>query len=244
MPGQFFFRNIDPPTSEIILVEAGERVLPTFPPELSGKAQKSLNRLGVRVMTGTPITDITRNAVTIDSNHQPIVIKARTILWCAGVKASPLGEVISRGCGAPLDKQGRVPVQADLSMPGHPEIFVIGDLALFLHQEEKPLPGVATVAMQQGQYMARLLKKRLKGKKTVPFHYHHKGDLAVIGRNEAVAHIKGFRFGGTLAWFIWAFVHIRYLIEFDNKLLVLIEWAWNYFTRKRGARLITGDDTV
>jgi len=238
------FRNIDPADSEIILVEAGDRILSTFPPGLSNKAQKSLTRLGVRLMTGSRITDIARNTVNIDLNHQPMVIKTRTILWCAGVKASTLGEVMARGCGAPLDKQGRVVVQPDLSIPGYPDIFVIGDLANFSHQGEKPLPGVATVAMQQGQYVARLLKKRFKGKKTFPFHYHHKGELAVIGRNSAVAHIKGFRFSGILAWFIWALVHIRFLIEFDNKILVLTQWAWNYFTRKRGARLITGEDSL
>jgi NADH dehydrogenase len=237
------FRNIDPADSEIVLVEAGDRVLPTFPPGLSNKAQKSLTRLGVRVMTRSRITDITRNTVTIDLNHQPMVIKTRTILWCAGVKASSLGDVMAKGCGAPLDKQGRVVVQPDLSIPGYPGIFIIGDLANFSHQGGKPLPGVATVAMQQGQYVARLLKKRFKGKKMSPFHYHHKGELAVIGRNSAVAHIKGFRFSGTLAWFIWVLIHIRFLIEFYNKLLVLTQWAWNYFTRKRGARLITGEDT-
>ncbi len=237
------FRNIDPASSEIILVEAGERILCTFHPGLSNKAQKSLTRLGVRVMTGSRITDITENAVTIDLNHRSFVIKTRTILWCAGVKASPLGEVIAKNCGVQVDKQGRVVVQPDLSIPGYPGIFVIGDLANFSHQEGKPLPGVATVAMQQGQYVARLLTGRLQGKKTIPFHYHHKGDLAVIGRNSAVAHIKAFRFSGPLAWFIWAFVHIRFLIEFDNKLLVLTQWAWNYFTRKRGARLITCEDT-
>jgi NADH dehydrogenase len=236
------FRNIDPPNSKIILVEMGDRLLSTFPPELSNKAQKSLTRLGVRVMTGTRITGITDGAVTIEPDNRETVIKTRTILWCAGVKASQLGQVIAGGCGVQPDKQGRVPVQPDLSIPGHPEIFVIGDLANFSHQEGKPLPGVATVAMQEGQYVAGLLKKRFKGKKTVPFHYRHKGDLAVIGRNSAVAHIKGFRFGGTLAWFTWALIHIRFLIEFDNKLLVLTQWAWNYFTRKRGARLITGEE--
>ena len=238
------FRTIDPTRSEIIMVEAGERILATFPPGLSIKAQKSLSRLGVRVMTGGRITDIARGAVTIDYNHQSIVIKSRTILWCAGVKASLLGELITQKCGIPGEKQGRVPVQPDLSIPGHPEIFVIGDLAYFPDREGKPLPGVATVAMQQGQYVASLLKRRFSGKKTIPFHYRHKGELAVIGRNAAVAHIKGFRFGGILAWFIWALVHIRFLIEFDNKFLVLMQWAWNYFTRKRGARLITGEEPL
>ena len=236
------FCNIDPPKSKIILVEATDRILSTFPPKLSNKAHKSLTRLGVCVMTKTRITGISDEAVTLEPGNRENVIKTRTILWCAGVKASQLGQVITRDCGVQSDRQGRVLVQPDLSIPGHPEIFVIGDLANFSHQEGKPLPGVATVAMQEGGYVARLLKKRFKGKKTVPFHYHHKGDLAVIGRNAAVANIKGFRFSGILAWFIWVFVHIRFLIEFDNKLLVLTQWAWNYFTRKRGARLITGDE--
>jgi NADH dehydrogenase len=236
------FRNIYPPDSEIILVEIGERILATFPPQLAVKAVKSLERLGVRVLTGCRVTAITDGAVTVQSGNRETVIHAGTILWSAGVKASPLGAIIAERFGLQVDRQGRVPVEPDLSLPGYPDIFVIGDLADFSHQDGKPLPGVATAAMQEGQYAARLLKKRLQGKKTAPFHYYNKGNLAVIGRNAAVAEIKGFRFSGTPAWLVWVFVHIRFLIEFDHKILVLIQWAWNYFTRKRGARLIACDD--
>jgi NADH dehydrogenase len=152
-----------------------------------------------------------------------------------------LGEIIALRFGVKTGRQGRIPVQPDLSLDGSPNVFVIGDLADYSHIDGKPLPGVATVAMQEGIYTATLLKKRLSGKKIIPFHYNNKGNLAVIGRNSAVADIKGFRFGGIAAWFVWAFVHIRFMIGFDHKILVLIQWAWNYFTRKRGARLITGE---
>jgi len=236
------FRNIYPPDSEIILVEIGERILATFPLQLSVKAVKSLKRLGVRVLTGCRVTDITDGAVTVESGNRETVIQTGTILWSAGVKASPLGGIIAERFGLQLDRQGRVPVDPDLSLPGRPDIFVIGDLADFSHQDGKPLPGVATVAMQEGQYVAGLLKKRLQGKKAAPFHYYNKGNLAVIGRNAAVAEIKCFRFSGVPAWLVWVFVHIRFLIEFDHKILVLMQWAWNYFTRKRGARLITCED--
>ncbi len=236
------FRNIYPPNSEIILVEIGERILATFPPQLAVKAVKSLERLGVRVLTGSRVTAITDGAVTVESGSRETVIQAGTILWSAGVKASPLGTIIAERIGLQLDRQGRVPVEPDLSLPGHPNIFVIGDLAAFSHQDGKPLPGVATVAIQEGQYVAALVKKRLVGKKMAPFYYYNKGNLAVIGRNAAVAEIKCFRFSGIPAWLVWVFVHIRFLIEFDHKMLVLMQWGWNYFTRKRGARLITCED--
>lgn len=238
------FRNIYPPNSEIYLVEAGERILAPFPPKLSIKAEKSLKRLGVHIYTRHQVTSIDPGVVTIKFNDQEKVIHSQTILWSAGVKASPLGGIIAQHFGLKTDRQGRIPVEPDLTLTGYPEVFVIGDLADFSHQDGKPLSGVATVAMQEGDYVARLLKKRLQGKKLAPFHYHNKGSLAVIGRNAAVADIKSFKFGGFLAWLIWAFVHIRFMIGFESKILVLLQWGWNYFTRKQGARVITGEDPM
>jgi len=168
-------------------------------------------------------------------------IDAATIFWAAGVQASPVGKILAAKTGAPLDRAGRVLVEKDLTVPGHPEIFVIGDLANFSHQGGKPLPGTAPVAMQQGRYAADLIQRRLGGSPQWPFAYQDKGNLAVIGRNAAVADIGNLRFSGFPAWLLWVFVHIRYLIEFDNKALVLFQWAWNYLTRKRGARLITNE---
>ena len=238
------FRNINTPESEIILLEGTDRILPSYPPELSIKAQESLERLGVTVRKNSMVTDIRDNIVIVFRNGSTETIEARTVLWAAGVKASPLGMVLGRRVGVELDSAGRVLVEPDLSIPGHPNIFVIGDLANYSHQFGRPLPGVAPVAMQQGCYVAKLLKERLRGRTLPPFRYIDKGNLAVIGRNAAVADFGKIKFSGFIAWLIWVFVHIRYLIEYDNKVLVLIQWAWNYFTRKRGARLITGEDTI
>jgi NADH dehydrogenase len=182
--------------------------------------------------------------VAIRSGQQTERIATRTTLWAAGVQASPLGRVLARAAGATLDRAGRVAVQPDLSLPGHPEIFVIGDLALFLHQTGKPLPGVAPVAMQQGRYVAGLIERRLAGGSTLPFHYRDKGSLATIGRAAAVADFGWLRLSGFVAWVLWLFVHLMYLIQFDNRLLVLTQWAWNYFTRNRSARLITGEQAL
>jgi NADH dehydrogenase len=182
--------------------------------------------------------------VTVKSGDHQEQIAANTVLWSAGVQASPLGTSLAKRLHAETDRAGRVIVAPDLSVPDHPNVFVIGDMALYTHQGEQPLPGVATVAMQQGQYVARLLNARLKNKPLPTFHYRDKGSLAVIGRNAAVASIGPFQFGGYLAWLVWVFVHIASLIEFDQRLLVFIQWAWSYVTRKRGARLITGSDSV
>jgi len=238
------FRNIDTSETRILLLEGMDRVLPPYPPELSVDAKASLDRLGVTVETGTLVTDIKDNFVTIRRGDQTEQIPAQTVLWAAGMKASRMGEVISKRTGVQLDRAGRVLVQPDLSLPDHPNIFVIGDLANFPHQYEdgKPLPGVAPVAMQEGQYVARLIKKRLKGETLPPFHYMNYGNLAVIGRNAAVVDSGFMKFSGFPAWLVWIFVHIFFLIEFDNKLLVMIQWGWNYVTRKRGARLITNQE--
>jgi NADH dehydrogenase len=236
------FRNINPAESEIILIEGIDRVLPTYPPDLSARAEAKLKTLGINVRTNTMVTDIQNDTVTVRSSDHTEEFHARTILWTAGVKASFIGEVLARRTGAKLDRGGKVLVEPDLTIPGHQNIFVIGDLANFSHQDGKPLPGTAPVAMQQGEYAARVIRERLEGKNPLPFQYRNKGNLAVIGRNAAVADLGFLRLYGFFAWLIWIFIHIRYLIEFDNKVIVLFQWAWNYFTRNRGARLITGDD--
>ena len=233
------FRHIDPTQAEIILVEGLERILPSYPPELSNKAHRGLVRLGVTVRTKTRVDEIRPEGIRLQTETELEEIQANTVLWAAGMKASGLGEILAARANIELDRLGRVVVTPDLSVPGYPNIFVIGDLAHFRHQTGEPLPAVAPVAMQQGQYVAKLIMARLKGKDFSSFHYRNKGNLAVIGRNAAIADFGFMRLAGFLAWVVWVFVHIAYLIEFDNKLRVLIQWAWTYFTRKRGARLIT-----
>ncbi len=235
------FRHIDTGKSEIILVEGRGQVLPAYPHDLSEKAAESLRRLGVTIRLDTLVTGIEGNTAVLSRDGVREEIVSRTILWTAGVKASSIGRVLEKRAGATLDSTGRVIVNPDLTIPGHPDIFVIGDLANFSHQGGAPLPGVAQVAMQEGRYVAELIRDRLRGKEKGPFGYANKGNLAVIGRNAAVADLGRIRLAGFPAWLIWAFVHISYLIEFDSKVLVLFQWAWNYFTRKRGVRLITGD---
>ena len=235
------FRHIDPRQSRIQLLEGAERILPAYPASLSARAQRDLERLGVTVRTRTLVTGIQAGCVSVRGTAGDEQIEAATILWSAGVQVSPLGALLGRRTGAPFDRAGRVRVQRDLSVPGHPEILVVGDLAT-LEQYGAPLAAIAPVAMQQGEYAARLIRRRLRGRAPPPFHYFNKGTLAVIGRNAAVADFGLVRLSGVLAWFIWAFVHIFYLIEFDNKLLVMIQWMWYYFTRKRGARLITYEE--
>jgi NADH dehydrogenase len=236
------FQNINPAEAEILLLEGVERVLPTYPLDLSVQAQTALTRLGVTVRTSTRVTDIQDHVITLRHSEQEEQILAQTIVWAAGMKASTMGQVLAEHTGVELDRVGRVMVEPNLTIAGQPDIFVIGDLAHFAHQDGEPLPGVAPVAMQQGRYVANLVKRRLEGKSLLAFRYVNKGNLAVIGRNMGVADLGAWKFAGFLAWLAWVFVHIWYLIEFDNKLLVLFQWAWNYFTRKRGARLITGDD--
>ncbi|MBI1850554.1 MAG: NAD(P)/FAD-dependent oxidoreductase [Planctomycetes bacterium] len=227
------FRAIDPTSATILLVEAADRILPTLPPQLSEKAARSLARLGVAIRVRTRVIDVRDGVVTLRAGDADEVVRARTILWTAGVKASPLGAILARRTGATLDRGGRVVVGPDLTVPGHAEGTGGSD---------KPLPGVAPVAMQQGRYVADCILARRRGEAPPPFCYRDKGTMVVIGRNAAVAEIAGWRLSGFAAWIVWVFVHIAYLIEFENKILVLVQWAWNYFTRKRGTRLITGDD--
>lgn len=235
------FRHIDPREAQITLVEGEPRVLPTFPPDLSEKAERQLIQLGVRARTGSRVTEIADDHVIVEAAGKQERIDTRTVLWAAGVRASSLGRVLAERAGAALDKAGRVMVEADLSIAGHPEIRVIGDLACFTHQNGKPLPGVAPVAMQQGRYAARAIRRKLEGGSPLPpFRYLNKGNLATIGRNRAVADFGFVRLAGFPAWFTWVFVHLMYLVEFDNRLLVFTEWVYNYITRNRGARLITG----
>jgi NADH dehydrogenase len=238
------FRNIDPSQSRIILVEGTDRVLPVYPSKLSAAARKMLERLSVTVRTGALVTDIQSESVTVREGDRTETIPTRTILWAAGVLASPLGRILSEEAGATLDKAGRVIVESDLTVPGHPEIFVIGDLANFSHQTGKPLPGVAQPAIQEGRYVAHVIERRLRGEKPRSFHYLDKGNVATIGRAAAVADLNWLRLSGLPAWLIWIFVHLLYIIEFQNRLLVLVQWAWLYITYDRSARLITGKNPL
>jgi NADH:quinone reductase (non-electrogenic) len=234
------FRDIDPSKTRIVLVEGTDRPLPSYPPKLSDAARKMLERLGVTVRTGAMVTDITVEGVTIKEGDNTELIPTRTVLWAAGVLASPLGKILSENAGAPLDKASRVIVQPDMTVPGHPEIFVIGDLANFSHQTGNPLPGVAQPAIQQGEYVAKLIRARFRNHKLPPFHYFDKGNLATIGRGAAVADLNWLQISGFPAWLIWIFIHLVYIIQFQNRLLVMMQWAWLYLTFDRSARLITG----
>jgi len=224
------FRHIDTAEARVVLVEAATKVLGTFEDTLSAKAQDQLKRLGVDVRLGLPVSEITALGVQVGSEW----IGARTIIWAAGVAASPL----ARSLNVPLDRAGRVLVEPDLTVPGHDNVYVIGDLA-HLEQEGKPVPGIAPAAMQEGRQAASNLLRSLGGQERLPFRYHDKGMLATIGRGAAVAHIGSISASGYLAWLLWLFVHIFFLIGFRNRLLVMIQWAWSYITFDRGARLIT-----
>ncbi len=233
------FRNVHTDKAKIILVEGQDQVLPTYPNDLAKKAEGYLEKLGVTIKTNAMVTEIKGDNAIIKSNGTSEVINSKTILWTAGVKASVLGKALAENSGAELDSTGRVKVNTYLTVPGHDDLFVIGDLA---HFGRNPLPGVAPVAMQEGKYVAKLILNKLQGKDTKPFIYQDKGNLAIIGTTSAVADLGKLKFSGITAWLIWAFVHIRYLIEFDSKIVVLFRWGWNYFTRQRGVRLITGED--
>jgi NADH:ubiquinone reductase (H+-translocating) len=227
------FRSIDPARTHILLLEGGPRVLPAYAEDLSHSAQEQLKHLGVEVRTSAVVTQIEPGAVYTGNTRLP----ATVILWAAGVAASPLGKSL----GTPVDRAGRVQVQPDLSLPGHPEVFVIGDLAALKDEKGKMLPGVAPVAIQQGRFVAKLIRQEVASRpRTAAFHYWDKGSLATIGRAAAVAEFGRIHISGFIAWLSWLFVHIFFLIGFRNRLLVLIQWAWSYVTYERGARLITG----
>jgi NADH dehydrogenase len=226
------FDNVDPATARILLIEAGPSILPTFPPSLQRSARRALERLGVEVVEGRPVTSIGDDAVQMGEDR----IAAGTVLWAAGVQASSLG----RCFGTEVDRAGRIAVTPDLSVPGHPEIFVAGDLALFTHQTGKPLPGVAQAAKQLGKHAARNAMRRLRGEPTTPFRYWDPGNLATIGRNAAIADFGFFRLWGYPAWLFWLFLHIFFLIGFRNRISVMLQWAVSYLTYQRSVRLITG----
>ena len=230
------FRSIDPKTSRIILLEGGPRVLPTYPQDLSRSAEEQLKRLGVEVRTSAMVTKVEPAAVYVGSTKIPSVVT----LWAAGVAASPLG----KNLGVPLDRAGRVLVNSDLTIPGHPEVFVIGDLASLNDKNGKPLPGVAPVAMQEGVSAAENIERDLRGEARKDFHYFDKGSLATIGRAAAVAQFGKIHISGFIAWLSWLFIHVFFLIGFRNRMIVLIQWAWSYFTYERGARLITGNQSL
>jgi NADH dehydrogenase len=225
------FRHIDPRESTVMLLEGGPRILPTYPAKLSEKAKASLRRLGVEVRESTLVTDIRPGYVSAAG----WTIPTHTVVWAAGNMASP----VSRSLGVPLDRQGRVLVDPDCTVPGHPEVFVLGDAAVYSHQGSESLPGICPVAIQMGQYAARTIRGDLAGRPRSAFKYSDKGQLAVIGRGRAVADLGRFQFGGFIAWLVWIFVHIFFLIGFRNRIIVLFEWAWAYFTYQHGARLIT-----
>lgn len=241
---RYDFRRIDPASAHIVLIEGTDRVLPAYPPRLSAAAKKMLERLKVTVRTGAMVTDIGEDTVTVREGDRTDTISTRTVLWAAGVLASPLGRLMGADAGVPLDRAGRVMVEPDMTVPGHPEIFVIGDLANFSHQTGKPLPGVAQPAIQQGKYVAKAIRARLQGQKIAPFHYFDKGNLAVIGRAKAIADLNWIGLSGLPAWLIWIFVHLLNIVEFQNRLLVAVQWAWLYITWGRSARLITGKNSL
>jgi NADH dehydrogenase len=227
------FRRVDPKRARIILIEGTPRVLPALTPESSASAQRQLERLGVEVITSAMVTGIDDRGVT----HVGGLIPTRTVIWAAGVAASSLGKSL----GVPLDRVGRVIVNPDLSVPGAPEVFVIGDLALILGSDGRPVPGLAPAAMQEGRHAARNVIRAIRGERLKPFSYIDKGTLATIGRGAAVAEIGRLRLSGFLAWMAWLFIHIFYLIGFRNRFMVLAGWAWVYLRNESGARLITGD---
>jgi NADH dehydrogenase len=240
------FRAIDAAQARILLVEAGDRVLASFPRRLSEKARRSLEQLGVTVRLNEPVTTVDATGVTVQrTDGASERIPTRTIIWAAGVIASPLARLLAERSGGEVDRAGRVEVLEDLSLPGHPEVLAMGDMVRMRRADGTPLvfPGLAPVAMQQGRHAARAVRDRLAGRDPRPFHYHDKGNLATIGRARAVADVHGVRVSGFVAWVTWLVVHLWYLIGFQNRLLVLIRWAFSFFTHGRGARLIAHDES-
>ncbi len=227
------FRHIDPREARVVLIEAGPRILPSYSTQSSENASEELRRLRVEVRVGEAVTAVDEAGVVAGGRR----LEAGTVLWAAGVAASRVGSFL----GAPVDRNGRVVVEPDLTAPGHPEIFVIGDLALFMHQGGQPLPGVSPVAMQQGRHVARAIRERLAGLPAPAFRYVDKGSMAVVGRSAAVAEVFGLKLRGFPAWLAWCVLHIFYLVGFRNRFIVIFEWAWAYVSYQRGARLITGN---
>jgi NADH dehydrogenase len=235
------FRSIHPEEAQIILLDGAPRVLMSFPEELSEKASRSLVKLGVQLRCGAMVKDVDEDGLTIDSAGETHSIAAKTVVWAGGITASPLGKILVSHTKAETDKGGRVKVKPDLTIPCYPDIYVIGDLASAMDEKGKPLPGVAQVAMQGGNYAAKAILRKVKGQQELPrFRYFDKGSLAVIGRAAAVADVFGLHISGFPAWLVWAFIHITYLVSFQSRILVFIQWAIQDLTFSRGARLITG----
>jgi len=235
------FRHINPTEAQIILIEGGPRVLASYPEKLSAKAEKLVTKLGVEVRKGVMVTDIDHDGVTLKQGDQTSKLAAKTVLWGGGVITTEFGKKLGEKTKAPTDKQGRIKVNPDLTVPGYSNIFVVGDLATVEGKNGKTLPGVAQVAMQGGAYVAKVIRARLKGEREFkPFHYFDKGDMAVIGRNRAVANIFGFQVWGLPAWLVWLFIHLMYIVEFQSRVIVFIQWGFEYLTFNRGALLITG----
>jgi len=235
------FRHINPREARIILMEGGSRVLAAFPEDLSAKAERLVSRLGVEVKKGVMVTCIDAGGVTYSSGDESKSLPAKTVLWAGGVTTNKFGRKLSERTKAETDRSGRIKVNPDLTVSGYPDIFIVGDLALSLGEDGRPLPGVAQVAIQGGAYAAKTIRARLKGKNdTKSFHYFNKGDMAVIGRAAAVANIFGFHLAGLFAWLTWLFVHLIYIVEFQSRVLVFVQWGFEYLTFSRGARLITG----
>jgi NADH dehydrogenase len=240
------FRSIDPEDTRVLLIEMADRVLTSFPPSLSRKARSQLERLGVTPMLGHTVVGIEAESVTVEGGGEAArSIPAHNVIWAAGVTASALGGALAEQCGGEVDKAGRILVEPDLTLPGHPEAFAIGDMIRVRDADgaARVLPGVAPVAMQQGRYVAKAVRARLEARPVSPFHYLDKGNLATIGRARAVADLHVLRLSGFPAWLTWLFVHLWYLIGFQNRLLVFVRWSFSFLTRGRGARVIAGGES-
>jgi NADH dehydrogenase len=232
------FRRIDPRRATVRLIESGPAPLASFPPKLQQATRAQLERLGVEVLCGQPVSDVSAEGYVLGGRFVP----CRTVLWAAGVAASPLGRLLAEASGAEVDRAGRVKVQPDLSLPGHPEVFVAGDLAAATRPEGGPVPGVAPAAKQMGRHVAAQMRARLAGTPTAPFAYRDQGNLATIGRMAAVVDLRGLQFSGVLAWWFWLAAHVFFLIGFRNRVSVLVNWAWSYWTYQRSARIVLGGD--
>lgn len=237
------FRRINPAEARILLVEGGPRILPAFPEDLSAKAEKLLSRLGVEIQKNVKVTQIDDTGVMLERQGGSEKLPAKTVLWAGGVTTNEFGRKLAERVHAQTDRSGRIPVTAQLTLANYPNIFVVGDLAQVQGKNGKPLPGVAQVAMQGGAYAAKVIRARVEKKpEPPPFHYFDKGDMAVIGRAAAVANIFGLHLWGLPAWLVWLFIHLMYIVEFQSRVLVFIQWGFEYLTFSRGARLITGDN--
>jgi NADH dehydrogenase len=235
------FRHINPRDARILLMEGGQRVLSSYPEDLSAKAEKLVHKLGVEIVKGVMVTDINADGVAFKRGDATEHLAAKTVLWAGGIVTTAFGKRLAERTQSQTDKIGRITVNPDLTIPNYPDIWIVGDLAHAAGENNKPLPGVAQVAIQGGAYAAKAIRARVEGKQPPkPFHYFNKGDMAVIGRAAAVANIFGLHISGVLAWLIWLFVHLMYIVEFQSRVVVFVQWGFEYLTFSRGARLITG----